>query len=268
MAILLACALLPVSAQTNAPAPQLTDEELFFVKYREAVALQQARKTQQAGLELELLSRQLSSSPWLEVALLKGAELAEASNEKAALEMHELLRQRLEKAPYFQGDADRAQLLRAALGGAVKAGINRVRAARVRAALERYRLRYQEYPESLAKLAVLDYTTGENILDADLQPLRYIPGGMKLTPFISYKRYSGLEYSPPEPLLVAVPRVDNTTRVSDEPLRYAALIHVANKEPARVVENQLLHGFLVVAVAERGVIVCNHNRVLVLLTRK
>jgi hypothetical protein len=33
----------------------------------------------------------------------------------------------------------------------------------------------------------------------------------------------------------------------------------------RVVENETLQGYLVVAVAEHGVILCNHNRVLVLL---
>ena len=270
MATLLVCLAGPVPAQTNetvAPAPQPTAAELFFTKYREAARLQQAKKPQLAGLALADLSRQLGSAPWLEVTLLKCAEVVEASNEKTAGEMYDLLQQRLAKAPYFQGNADHAQLLRAAIGGAVKAGINRLRIARVRAALERYRLRYREYPESLAKLAILDYTTAENILDADEQPLHYVPGGMQVTPFISYKSYTGLEYSPPEPLVVAAPRVDSTSQVADDPVQYSAIVNLPGKgEPLRVVENQLLQGYLVIAVAKTGVIVCNHHRVLVLLT--
>lgn len=266
MATLLVCLTLPAFAQTNAPVATPTDAERFFADYREAVKLQQARKSQLAGITLEALSKKLGSAPWLEVTLLKCAEVVEANNDKTALEMYQLLRQRLERAPYYQGNADRAQLLRASIGGAVNAGINRIRSARVRAALERYRLRYQEYPESLAKLAILDYTELQNTLDADERPLRYIPGGIQLKPFISYKRYEGLEYSPPEPLVLPTPRVDGTSRVQDEPVQYAALLNMPGRMDAlRIVENQLLQGYLVVAVAEHGVILCNHNRVLVLL---
>lgn len=267
MATLLVSLTLPAFAQTNAPVVALSDAERFFTDYRAAVKFQQARKSQLAGITLETLSKKLSSAPWLEVALLKCAEVVEANNDKTALEMYQLLQQRLAKAPYYQGEADRAQLLRASIGGAIKAGINRIRSTRVRAALERYRLRYQEYPESLAKLAILDYTEMQNVLDAEERPLRYIPSGIQVKPFISYKRYEGLEYSPPESLVVPTPRVDGTSRVSDEPLQYAALLNLPGRMDAlRVVENQTLQGYLVVVVAEHGVIVCNHQRVLVLLT--
>lgn len=261
--VVLACLLPAARADTNT----LADAPLFFRQYRQAVKLAKEKKDQDAGLVLDALTKKLGSAPWLEIALLKSAELIETHNENVALESYQLLRQRLQNAPYYQGEAERARLFRSALGGAIEAGINRIHVRRVRVALERYHGRYLEYPESLAKLAVLGYTDAGNILDANERPLRYVPTGLQLTPFISYKRYDGLETTPPEPLQVAAPRMDGTSEVSTDPVQYSLLANVPGRnEPLRLVENQTHQGFLIIAIGKDGAILISFNRVLVLLT--
>jgi hypothetical protein len=261
--VVLACLVPAARADTNAVA----DAPLFFRDYRQAARLAKDKKDQEAGLVLDALAKKLGSAPWLEIALLKSAELIETRNEKVAVESYQLLRQRLQNAPYYQGDAERARLFRSALGGAIEAGINRIHVRRVRLALERYHGRYLEYPESLAKLAVLGYTEPGNILDANERPLRYVPGGLQMTPFISYKRYDGLDTTPPEPLQVSTPRLDGTSQVSTDPVQYALLVSAAGRhEPLRLVENQTHQGYLIAAIGHDGAILLNFHRVLVLLT--
>lgn len=270
MLMALLAATLPVAqAQTNVPPaePTVSDPDVFFSQYREATRLARENHPLEASIVLDTLAQKLSASPWLEIALLKHAELAELRSEQTALDAYQLLRQRLQNAPYFQGNAERAQMFRAAIGGAVANGINRIRARRVRNALQRYFVRYQEYPESLTKLAILGYIEIENIHAADDKQFRYVPTGQQLTPFISYKRYEGLETAPAEPLTVATPRVDATTLVNEQPPKYAALLIVPGRVDAmRVVENQTLQDYLIAAIAQGGAIVCNPQRVLVLLT--
>lgn len=176
------------------------------------------------------------------------------------------MRQRLQNAPYFQGKSDRATLFGSALHGALNNGINRLKTARLRIALDKYFTRHTEYPESLAKLAVLGYVEPGDTLDAEDKPFRYLPTGMILAPFISYKRYEGLPFTPPEPLVVSSPRIDATSAL-DEPGKFAALLQLPGRvDYQRVVENQTLEGYLVIAIANDGLILTSRQRVLVLLT--
>jgi hypothetical protein len=254
----------PSRAETNAPA-LLSDPELFFAKYREAVTQFNAKRPQEAGILLDGLVKQLRTSPWLDVALLKHAELIERSDPKTAMEDYSLLQRRLQNVPYYQGKSERALLFGEAIGGAVNAGINRIRAARIREALDKYFARHAEYPESLTKLAILSYIEVEDIHDAAGNLFRYVPTGMQLAPFISYKRYEGLTFSPPEPLVVAAPRVEGISAL-EEPGKHTALANVPGRlDAARVVENQTLDGYLILAIGRDGVLVCNRQRVLVLL---
>ena len=253
---------------TALPNPDAIFDEAnsFFARYKQAAAQWRERRNSEAALTMELLARNLKSSPWFEIALLKQSELIELSNDRYAMDNYELLAQRVQKAPYFQSRADKATLFGVALQGAARNGINRIRARRIREALDRYFLRYREYPESLAKLAILDYIGMENIHTADDKPFRYVPTGQQLSPFLSYKRYEGLETIGVEPFVVSNPRLEGTTRVSDEPLKYGAVMRLAGqREEVRIVEEQNVRGFVVLAIAPKGVILCNDQRILVLL---
>jgi signal transduction histidine kinase len=116
--------------------------------------------------------------------------------------------------------------------------------------------------------AILGYVEVSDTHDAEDKMFRYVPTGMQLAPFISYKRYEGLPITPPEPLVVASPRVDGTSGL-EEPGKYAALLNLPGRMDAlRVVENQTLEGYLVIAIANDGAIVTSRQRVLVLLTPK
>ena len=211
-------------------------------------------------------SKSLSTSPWMEIALLKHAELIESRNDAVAMEDYTVLRGRLENAPYFQGDTEKARVFKAALQGAVDNGINRIRIGRIADALARYYARYSEYPESLAKLSILGYVDIENIHAANDRTFRYLPTGQILRPFISYQTYD-LESVPPDPFTVSSPRLEATSLINETPPKYAAVIRVSGQaEPARVTEDQTVEGYFVAAVATGGAIVCTSSRVLVLPT--
>ncbi len=253
---------------TALPNPEAFFDEAnsFFTQYKQAARQLQERRTPEAALTMELLARKLKNSPWLEIAVLKQSELIELSNDRFAMDNYNLLLQRIQRAPYFQSRADKAALFGVALQGAARNGINRIRARRVRDGLDRYFLRYREYPESLAKLAILDYTEMENIHTADDKPFRYVPTGQQMAPFLSYKRYEGLETVGAEPFLVTSPRLEGTSRASDEPLKYAALMRLSGqREQVRIVEDQNVGGYVVLAIAPKGVVLCNDQRILVLL---
>jgi len=253
---------------TALPNPEAIFDEAngFFTQYKQAARQLRERRTSEAALTMELLARSLKNSPWLEIALLKHSELIEISNDRYATDNYDLLLQRVQRAPYFQSRADKATLFGVALQGTARSGINRIRARRIRDALDRYFVRYHEYPESLAKLAILGYVEMENIHTADDKSFRYIPTGQQLSPFLSYKRYEGLETIGAEPFLVTSPRVEGTSRASDEPLKYAALMRLpGQREQVRIVEDQSVGGFVVLAIAPKGVILCNDQRILVLL---
>lgn len=251
---------------TQNPEAAYAEANSFFAQYKLAANQLREKRNAEAMLTLNLLTHNLKSSPWLEIALLKQSELVEVSNERFAMDNYTLLQERLKNSPYFQGRSDKVRLFTVSLQGAVNNGINRIRVHRIRSALDRYFVRYREYPESLAKLAILNYIEMENIQTAEERPFRYIPTGQQLTPFLSYKRYEGLDTMPPESFLVGTPRLESTSRASDEPLKYAAIIHVAgHKEPFRIVEDQNVSGFLVHSIAPNGVILCNDRRILVLL---
>jgi len=261
-----------LAGDTNAPSalanPEAIFEEAnhFFTQYKQAAQQLRERRTSEAALTMELLVRSLKNSPWLEVAVLKQSELIELTNERFALDNYELLLRRVQTAPYFQSQAEKAVLFGVSLQGAARNGINRIRARRIREALDRYFLRYHEYPESLAKLAILGYIEMENIQTADQKPFRYVPTGQQLSPLLSYKRYEGLETVPAEPFLVGQPRLEGTSRASDEPLKYAALMRIGSqREPVRIVEDQNVGGYVVVAIAPKGVLLCNQQRILVLV---
>jgi hypothetical protein len=262
---LLSAATNTVTALPN-PESVFNEANYFFTQHKQAVRQLREKRNPEAMLTLNLLARNLKSSPWLEIALLKQSELVEVSNETFAMDNYNLLLQRLQNSPYFQGTADKARLFTTSLQGAVHNGINRIRARRIRLGLDHYFVRYREYPESLAKLAILGYTEIENIHTMDQRPFRYVPTGQQLTPFLSYKRYEGLDAAPPEPFLVTTPRLESTSRASDEPLTYAATMKVpGQREPVRIVEDQNVSGFLVVSITPEGVILCNDRRILVLL---
>ena len=270
-------AMAPASAlsSTNGPAPPLTRPEAifdeannFFTQYRQAARQLRDRREAEAVLTMNLLLNNLKRSPWMEIALLKQSELLESRNDQFATDNYNLLLQRLQNSPYFQGGDEKARLFSVALQGAVHNGINRIRARRLRVALDQYFVQHREYPESLAKLSVLGYTEMENVLTAgNNRPFRYVPTGQQFTPFLSYKRYEGLETLPPEPFLVPTPKLEGTSRTSDEPLKYAGIMLLpGHKEPVRVIEDQMIQDFIVLSVAPTGLILCNAQRILVLLT--
>jgi hypothetical protein len=264
------CASVLAFAQTNQPpakAPAIPDSERFFQAYSQAIEFLREKKPQrdQAVAAMDAVAQKINTSPWLEMAMLKHAELIEAKNNKAAMDTYFLLRSRAQNAPYFQSDAPYARVFRAALEGATANGINRIRINRIREALANYFARYGEYPESLAKLSILGYIEMENIQNMDSRNFRYTPTGVQLTPFISYKRYEPLESPPSEPFYVTVPSLEGTTEVSSVPLKYAAIIKMSgNSQPIRIVENQTLQGLLVCSIAPQGVILCSTDRILIL----
>ena len=287
--VVLASFAISTCAQTNAPAPpwQWTprpqsppvtnspakrtpppsanpDADLFFTKFKEAVKLLRENRAQEAGIVMDGASKALSTSPWLDIAVLKHAELLESRNDGVPMEDYTLLRNRLNNAPYFQGTAEKARLFRAAIQGSVDSGINRIRIRRITDALARYHARYAEYPESLTKLSILSYVDMEDIHAADDRLFRYLPTGQVLRPFISYQSYD-LESVPPEPFTVSSPKLEATSLISETPPKYAAIVRVPGRaEPARVIEDQTIQGYFVAAVASGGAIVCTYNRTLVL----
>ena len=253
------------AAAVPQPLPDLasTDASRFFEKYREATRLLASGQIQNAAITMDLLSHSLHVSPWLEIALLKHAQLNERANDHAAEENYALLRQRIANAPYFQSNAERAQLFGVVLRNTVNNGTNRIRLHRLRDAIGRYHSRYAEYPESLAKLAILGYTDMENIHNTNNHLFRYLPQDPRMNPFISYRRYE-LESINAEPFTVSTPVLAGTSQASERPLRYSALVRVPGElEPARVVENQMIQGFFVVAVAHDGAIFSTPTRVVV-----
>ncbi|MCG3149545.1 MAG: hypothetical protein PCFJNLEI_03009 [Verrucomicrobiae bacterium] len=243
------------------------DAAAFFAKYKEAVALLTKKKNEEAGITIDLLARNLRTSPWLEIAMMKHAQLVEQSNDRVAEEDYTLLRERLANSPYFEGEGDKVKLFGVALQGAVDAGLNRLRLRRVRDALSRYFGRYAEYPESLAKLAILGYTDMENIRSVNNQLFRYTPQSPKMDPFVSYKSFD-LEKVDQEPFIaVNAPILEATSQISEKPLKYAAVIRTSNKgDSVRIVEDQTIDGYFVAAIAHDGVILSTPTRIIVLAT--
>ena len=260
-----------VRADTNTPTPApiatlpASDADHFFTQYAKAVQLVRQNGQQEASVIMDLLWRNLGSSPWLEIALLKHAELNEISNAQVALEDYDVLRKRVENAPYFQGMADRAAVFRAALLGSAMRGTDRIRKQRIRDALSVCNTRYHQYPESLAKLAIFNYVDTKDIHNSEGRLFHYTPTGQQFTPAISYHAYL-IEPLAPEPFFVTSPKLEGTTQLDDKTKEYAALIRVpGHMDPHRVFEDQTLEGYFVAAVAAGGAIVCTPERVLVLL---
>jgi hypothetical protein len=257
--------LLPASApaQTNAPS----DPDRFFEQFNQAALLIRDNHASQAALVMDQLVKNLGSSPWLDIAVLKASGLQETRRPETALESYALLTRRLNVAPYFQGDTERAKVFRVAIQGAIDRGITRIRIQRIRSALAEYHARYRQYPESLQKLSILGYVEMEDVHDAAGHLIRYLPTGMQFTPAIAYQLYE-LAAIPAEPFLANAPYLTGTSQVNDQPLQYAALFKVSGRaEPERVTENQTFSGFFVAAVANRGAIVVTPERVLVLPVR-
>jgi len=246
------------------PAAQPSDPERFFGQYARASGLVRQNARQEASVIMDLLWRNLTTSPWLEIALLKHAELNEVSNPQVASQDYDVLRNRVENAPYFQGNAERAAVFRTALLGAVGRGVDRLRIQLIRQGLDRYKMRYRQYPESLVKLAIFNYVDMETIYDSDGRLFHYTPTGMQLTPAISYQRYD-LPSLPAEPFYVTSPRISGTTRVEDQTAEYAAVILVPDRiDWQSVVEGQTLGSYFVAAVDRGGAIMCTTDRILVL----
>ncbi len=258
-------------ADTNAPQPAVIttpptgDADRFFTQYAKAVQLVRQNGPREASVIMDLLWRNLGSSPWFEIALLKHAELNEMSNARVALEDYDVLRKRIENAPYFQGTADRAAVFRAALLGSAMRGTDRIRIQRIRDALEVYNTRYNQYPESLAKLAIFNYIDMEDIHNSEGRLFHYTPTGQRFTPAISYHMYT-IEPLAPEPCFVTSPKLDGTTQLDEKTKKFAALIRLPGRmDPHRVFEDQTLEGYFVAAVAAGGAIVCTPEHVLVLV---
>ncbi len=263
--------LLLLRADTNTPppaavtAPPASDADRFFTQYAKAVQLVRQNGRREASVIMDLLWRNLGTSPWFEIALLKHAELNEISNARVALEDYDVLRKRIENAPYFQGTTDRAAVFRAALLGSAMRGTDRIRIQRIRDALDAYNARYNQYPESLAKLAIFNYIDMEDIHNSEGRLFHYTPTGQRFTPAISYHMYT-IEPLAAEPFFVTSPKLDGTTQLDEQTKKYAALIRVpGHMDPHRVFEDQTLEGYFVAAVAAGGAIVCTPERVLVLV---
>jgi hypothetical protein len=260
-----------VRADTNSPspvtvtAPLASDADRFFTQYAKAVQLVRQNGRREASVIMDLLWRNLGSSPWIEIALLKHGELNEISNAQVALENYDVLRKRIENAPYFQGTADRAAVFRAALLGSAMRGTDRIRIQRIRDALGVYNTRNHQYPESLAKLAIFNYIDMEDIHNSEGRLFHYTPTGQQFTPAISYHTYV-IEPLAPEPFFVTSPKLEGTTQLDDKTKKFAALIRVPGRmDPHRVFEDQTLEGYFVAAVAAGGAIVCTPEHVLVLV---
>ncbi len=271
---LLALALMTSPGRADSPAaavvspvdaPVMTEADRFFDEYARAAVLMEKGARQQAAVVMHQLYRSLSTTPWLEIALLKHAELYEGINPPTAMESYDLLQKRLANAPYFQANRQRSQLFGAALQSAVDRGISRVRLQRVRDGLSRYFARYMHYPESLAKLAIFNYVEDADILNPDNRPFRYLPTGMQLRPTITYLRYE-LESIPAEPFFVTSPKIMGTSQVGEgETTKYVCLVRVPTKpDPVRVTEEQTLEGYYIAAIAARGAVLTGGNRLLVL----
>jgi hypothetical protein len=277
--VLLAVAPWPIGAQLNpspppAPAPASgppatrDESELFFERFVQAEKLVRANRMQEAAIVMDLLSKSLSKSPWLEIAILKHTELLESQNPPVAIEQHTLLHRRLDNSPYFQGAGARAAVFGVTLRAAVERGISRVRIYSIRNGLSRYYARYRQYPESLAKLAIFDYVDMEDVRDYNGRPFRYIPSGQQFTPFITYHAFE-LEPARPEPFYTDTPQLEGTSLLSDNPPKYAALIRIPGRsEAVRATEDQTVEGLFLATIAERGVIACTQERVLVLPVRE
>ncbi len=243
----------------------MSDADRFFTQYAKAVQLVRQNGRREASVIMDLLWRNLGSSPWFEIALLKHAELNEISNAQVALEDYDVLRKRIENAPYFQGTADHAAVFRAALLGSAMRGTDRIRIQRIREALGVYNTRYHQYPESLAKLAIFNYIGMEDIHNPEGRLFHYTPTGQQFTPAISYHTYV-IEPLAPEPFFVTSPKLEGTTQLDDKMKKYAALIRLPGRmDPHRVFEDQTLEGYFVAAVAAGGAIVCTPEHVLVLV---
>jgi hypothetical protein len=256
-------ATISTTASTNAPA-QPTDPDRFFSQYAKAADLVRQNARQEASVIMDLLWRNLSTSPWFEIALLKHAELTEVSKPQAAAQDYDVLRKRVENAPYFQGNAERAAVFRTALLGAVSRGIDRLHLQLVREGLGRYQTRYHQFPESLVKLAIFNYVDMGDIYDSNNRLFRYTPTGIQFAPTISYQRYD-LASLPAEPFYVTSPKISGTTRVNDQTGKYAAVILVPDRiDWQSVVEGQTLGPYFVASVDRGGAIVCTTDRILVL----
>ncbi len=254
----------PATNPATTAAAQPTDPERFFSQYAKAADLVRQNARQEASVIMDLLWRNLSTSPWFEIALLKHAELNETSNPQVAREDYDVLRKRVENAPYFQGNAPGAAVFRTALLGAVGRGIDRLHLQSIRDGLGRYQARYHQFPESLVKLAIFNYVDMGDIYDSEGRLFRYTPTGMQFSPTISYQRYD-LASLPAEPFSVTSPKISGTTRVDDKTVKYAAVILVPERiDWQSVVEGQTLGGYFVASVDRGGAIVCTTERILVL----
>jgi hypothetical protein len=256
----------PVAAAAPAPAPAaLEDRDLFFSEFtRAAQVARQGGTTEVLGL-LNLLQRKLSTSPWLDIAMLKYDQVAEAKDQTASLDGYNLLLKRVANAPFYQENERQAQIFAAALRGAAQRGIDRIRLERIRAGLQKYFARYTQYPESLAKLAILNYVDLEDIINSEGNSFHYVPTGRQFRPMMTYMQF---ELEPPalDPFLNPAPKVEATSRVSDNPPTYTALVRVpGRREPVRVAAGQAIEGFYFAQVAELGVIACTNDRILILL---
>ena len=120
----------------------------------------------------------------------------------------------------------------------------------------------------MAQLAILEFIDREDIVDAKARPIRYTPTDVRLRNAPTFQNYE-LDWIPAEPFEVKLPRIDGTSQISDQPRKFTALIKVPSGGDARrAVENQTLEGFFIAAIAEKGAIVCTHDRVLVLPVAK
>ena len=254
-------------AETNAASAFLADAQEFFAKYRQASQQLQRGKLQEAAITMDLLSRSVGGSPWIEIALLKRCQLIEPDNDQGAEEDYNLLRKRLANAPYFQGDTERARLFGVALQGAVDAGITRIRIRRVRAALQKYHAQYLGYPESLLKLSILGYIEMQDIHDAKEERIRYVPEAPEVSPFITYRRFELQSETPIDPFVPTSPRLESVSQISEQPPRFSALVRFPGRaEPTRLETDQTVQGFYVAAVAPGGAVLASTTRLLVLLT--
>ncbi len=264
---LLACLTRPTCSQNTPatelppPRPTLTDADNFFIEYQRAADFVRRHALAEASLVMEALRQRLTTSPWLELTLLKRSELLEARTPAQAMEGYQLVLNRLLAEAYYQ--TDETGLLRQAIQGETERGVRRMRLKRLDAALGRYFVRFQKYPENLAMLVTHQMLDPVDLVDARQQQFLYTPKSQALGQH-SFMGYD-LERVPSEPFSVSSPRIPSTTKISDDPPRYAALLQPStHKDPEQILEGQALGGYHVAAVGARGVIVCTHNRVLIL----
>lgn len=242
------------------PRPTLSDADNFFIEYSRAAGFAARGDRETAALAMEAVRRQVTTSPWTELAQVKCNELMERHDATEALAGQELVLHRLESELYYQ-TADAAPL-RQALRAMTTRGIRRVRRQRIETGLQQYRRLFDQYPDALALLVTHHILEPADLRGPGDRPFAYLPRALSPTRqrYVSYD----LELVPAEPFVAPAPRIASTTRIGNAPPHYAALVQLRPRtDPVQVEVGEWLDGKYVAIITARGAILCTPDQVLI-----